>query len=70
MKVECSCVFIPSNRFHATDLLTYFVYKFWKSHSKLILLFKANKIKIVEFIQEYVFMQRKPCAEIENKFSF
>ena len=33
-------------------------------------LFKANKIKILEFIQEYVFMQRKPCVEIENEFSF
>ena len=68
MKVECSCVFLPSERFHPTDLLTYFIRKFWKSHSQLILVFDAKKIKIVEFTQESVFMRKKPCAEIENEF--
>ena len=68
MKVESLCAFLPSDRFHPTDLRRYFVRKFWKSHSWLILVFNANKIKIVEFIQESMFMRRKPCAEIENKF--
>ena len=34
----------------------------------LILVFNANKIKIAEFTQESMFMQRKPCAEIESEF--
>ena len=68
MKVQCSCAFLLSDRFLPTDLLTYFVRKFLKSHLKLILVFTANKIKIVEFTQESVFMRRKPYAEIESKF--
>ena len=69
MKDECSCAFLSSDRLHPTDLLIlYFVRKFWKSHSWLILVFNANKIKIVEFTQESVFMRRKPCAEIESEF--
>ena len=68
MKVECSCPFLPSDRFHPTELITNFIRKFWKSHSYLILVFNANKIKIVEFTQESVFMHRKPCAETESEF--
>ena len=34
----------------------------------MILVFNANKIKIVEFTQESVFMIRKTCAEIESEF--
>ena len=68
MKVECSCASLPSDRFHPTELRTYFVRKFRKSHSELILVFNDNKIKIVEFTQESVFIRRKPCAEIESEF--
>ena len=39
-----------------------------KSYSPLVLVFNANEIKIVEFIQESVFMHRKPCAAIESEF--
>ena len=58
MKVECSCAFLPSEIFHPTELLTYFVRKL-----------KVNKIKIVEFTEESVFMHWKPCAEIQSVFS-
>ena len=68
MKVESSCAFLPSNRFHPTSLLTCFISKFRKIYSLQTLVFNANKIKIVEFTQESVFMRRKPCAEIENEF--
>ena len=68
MKVERSCAFLLSDRFYSTDLLIHFVRKFRKSHSQLILVFSANKIKIVEFTQESLFMRRKPCAEIESEF--
>ena len=34
----------------------------------MILVFNANKSKIVAFTQESVFVGRKPCAEIENEF--
>ena len=27
MKVKCSYAFLPSDRFHPTDLITYFTYK-------------------------------------------
>ena len=62
MKAECLCAFLPSDRFHLTDLLTYSLRKLWKSHSWLILIFNANKIKIVKFTKESVFMSRKDCA--------
>ena len=52
-----------------SDRLTYiFRLQILKEPFKLILVFKGNKIKIVEFTQEYVFMRRKPCAERENEF--
>ena len=31
----------------------------------MILVFKANKIKTIEFTQEFVLMRRKPCANIK-----
>ena len=34
----------------------------------MILVFNANKIKIVEFTQKSVFIHRKPCDEVENEF--
>ena len=39
-----------------------------KNHSSLILEFNANEITIVEFIQESVFVNLKPFAEIESEF--
>ena len=32
----------------------------------MILVFDANKIKIAEFTQEFMFMRRKPGAEIRK----
>ena len=68
MKISDHMCISTVHRFHPINLLTYFVRKFWKSYSKLILVFKANKIKIVEFTQESVFVLRKLCAEIEREF--
>ena len=31
-----------------------------------MLVFNTNKIRTAEFIQETVFVPRKPCAEIES----
>ena len=33
-------------------------------------IFNVNKIKIVEFTQESVFMRRKSCAEIESESNY
>ena len=68
MKGESSCAFLPSDRFHPTDLLAFCIPKFWKKNSWLILELNANESTIVEFIQEYVFVRLKPFAEIESKF--
>ena len=58
MKVECSCAFLPSDRFYPGDL-----------HISFADSERANKIKTVEFRKlEPVFICRKPYAEIESEF--
>ena len=59
------------NFFCPTDSIrqTYLHISFPNSERAIhILVFDANKIEMVEFTQESVFMGRKPCAELESEF--
>ena len=56
---------ISSVRQIPSDRLTYI---FRSQILKVQFIADSNKIEIVEFTQESVFMGRKPCAELESEF--